>query len=114
MNDVGTNAASTPSTGGSPYAHGSSQCDGTCALSWRCSLPTNAWTVTDVSRIDLVSQAYLRWRSSALKKAAELASDHGPGVPALAEALKLSAAQVRDLLGDVDDRPVLRLVGDRD
>lgn len=47
---------------------------------------------------------------SLLKKAAELASDHGVGVPVLAEILKLSAVQVRDLLGEVDQRPVLRLV----
>ena len=46
-----------------------------------------------------------------LKKASELAADHGAGVPALAEALKLSPAQVRDLLGEADQRPVLRLVG---
>lgn len=49
-----------------------------------------------------------------LKKAAELAGDVGAGVPALAEALKLNAAQVRDLLGEVDQRPVLRLVRDVD
>lgn len=47
-----------------------------------------------------------------LKKAAELAADHGVGMPALAEVLKLSLAQVRDLLGETDQRPVLRLVGD--
>lgn len=46
-----------------------------------------------------------------LNKAAELAEGHGGGVPTLAEALKLSPAQVRDLLGEVDQRPVLRLVG---
>ena len=45
-----------------------------------------------------------------LKKAAELAGDHGAGLPALAEALKLSPAQVPDLLGDADQRPVLSLV----
>lgn len=49
-----------------------------------------------------------------LKKAAELAEDQGAGVPALAEALKLSAGQVRDLLGDADQRPVLRLVEGED
>ena len=48
---------------------------------------------------------------SLLKKAADLAGDNGAGVPALAEALKLSPVQVRDLLGDADERPVLRLVG---
>jgi Zn-dependent peptidase ImmA (M78 family)/transcriptional regulator with XRE-family HTH domain len=46
-----------------------------------------------------------------LRKAAELASDHGAPVSVLAEALKISAAQVRDLLGEADERPVLRLVG---
>jgi Zn-dependent peptidase ImmA (M78 family)/transcriptional regulator with XRE-family HTH domain len=45
-----------------------------------------------------------------LRKAAELAGDHGAPVPVLAEALKISAAQVRDLLGEADERPVLRLV----
>lgn len=47
-----------------------------------------------------------------LTKAAELAGDVGAGAPALAEAMKLSVAQVRDLLGEVDQRPVLRLVRD--
>ncbi|TWP33004.1 helix-turn-helix domain-containing protein [Leekyejoonella antrihumi] len=47
-----------------------------------------------------------------LTKAAELAADHGAGVPALAEALKLHPTQVRDLLGEIDQRPVLRLIGD--
>ncbi|MDF3341685.1 XRE family transcriptional regulator [Mycolicibacterium septicum] len=46
-----------------------------------------------------------------LRKAAELAGDHGAPLPVLAEALKISAAQVRDLLGEPDQRPVLRLVG---
>lgn len=46
-----------------------------------------------------------------LRKAEELASDHGAPVSALAEALKISAAQVRDLLGEADQRPMLRLVG---
>lgn len=45
-----------------------------------------------------------------LTKAAELAGNVGAGVPALADALKLSVHQVRDLLGEVDQRPVLRLV----
>lgn len=49
-----------------------------------------------------------------LKKAADLAGEHGSGVPALAEALKLSPAQVRDLLGETDQRPVLRLVANPD
>lgn len=51
---------------------------------------------------------------SLLKKAAELAGDYGTGVLALAEALKLSPAQVRDLLGDADQRPALHLVGSED
>jgi len=46
-----------------------------------------------------------------LRKAAELAGEHGSGVHALAEALKLNPAQVRDLLGETDQRPLLRLVG---
>jgi len=35
-------------------------------------------------------------------------------LPVLSQALKLSAAQVRDLLGDADRRPVLHLVGRED
>ena len=57
------------------------------------------------------TSAYPGEMPSLLRKAAELASDHGAGVPALAEALKLSPAQARDLLGEADERPVLRLVG---
>ncbi|MFJ2301055.1 ImmA/IrrE family metallo-endopeptidase [Oerskovia paurometabola] len=45
-----------------------------------------------------------------LKKAAELAGDVSSGVPALAEALRLDAGDVRELLGEVDRRPVLRLI----
>ncbi|MFS0735360.1 XRE family transcriptional regulator [Microbacterium sp. 1P10UB] len=45
-----------------------------------------------------------------LHKAAELAAAHGTKVPALAELLRLPAAQVRDLLGEADARPVLRLL----
>lgn len=45
-----------------------------------------------------------------LKKAADLAADHDVGVPALAEALKIGPRQLRDLLGEADQRPVLRLV----
>jgi len=47
-----------------------------------------------------------------LKKAAALSGDHGGGIPALAQALKISPRLVRDLLGEADQRPVLRLVGD--
>lgn len=45
-----------------------------------------------------------------LRKAAELATAHGTNVPALAEILRLPAPQVRDLLGEMDTRPVLRLL----
>lgn len=57
------------------------------------------------------TSAYPGEMPSLLKKAVDLAGEHGAGVPALAEALRLSAAQVRDLLGDADQRPALRLVG---
>ncbi|OLT38999.1 peptidase [Saccharomonospora sp. CUA-673] len=46
-----------------------------------------------------------------LKKAAELAAEHGAGTSILADSLKITPHQVRDLLGEVDQRPVLRLVG---
>lgn len=58
------------------------------------------------------TSAYAGEVPTLLMKAAELAAEHGAGVPALAEALKLSPSQVRDLLGEVDQRPVLRLVED--
>lgn len=45
-----------------------------------------------------------------LKKAAELAGDHGAPVPVLAEGLKISPALVRDLLGEADQRPALHLI----
>jgi Zn-dependent peptidase ImmA (M78 family)/transcriptional regulator with XRE-family HTH domain len=60
------------------------------------------------------TSAYPGETPTLLKKAAELAGDHGAGIPALAEALRLSAAQVRDLLGQEDQRPVLRLVNGED
>jgi Zn-dependent peptidase ImmA (M78 family)/DNA-binding XRE family transcriptional regulator len=60
------------------------------------------------------TSAYPGEMPSLLRKAADLAGDHGAGVPALADALKLSPAQVRDLLGDADQRPILRLVGGQD
>lgn len=59
------------------------------------------------------SSAYPGEVPTLLKKAAGLAGDHGAGVPALAEALRVSPEQVRDLLGETDQRPVLRLVGDQ-
>lgn len=49
-----------------------------------------------------------------LRKAADLASDHGAPVHVLSESLKISPAQVRDLLGEIDKRPQLRLVGKDD
>lgn len=58
------------------------------------------------------SSAYPGEVPTLLKKAAELAGDHGAGVSALAEALKISPGQIRDLLGEADQRPILRLVGD--
>lgn len=57
------------------------------------------------------TSAYPGELPSLLKKAADLAADHGVGVVALAETLRLRPAQVRDLLGDADQRPILRLVG---
>lgn len=57
------------------------------------------------------SSAYPGEVSTLLEKAAELAGDHGAPLPVLAESLKISPAQVRDLLGAADERPVLRLVG---
>ncbi|MEU4313936.1 ImmA/IrrE family metallo-endopeptidase [Nocardia sp. NPDC024068] len=57
------------------------------------------------------SSAYPGEVPTLLKKAAELAGNHGAGIPALAEALRISPGQVRDLLGEADQRPVLRLVG---
>ncbi|GFZ78067.1 XRE family transcriptional regulator [Nesterenkonia alkaliphila] len=58
------------------------------------------------------SSAYPGEVPTLLKKAVELAGEHGAGVPALAEVLKISPRQVRDLLGEPDPRPVLRLVTD--
>lgn len=56
------------------------------------------------------SSAYPGEVPTLLRKAAELAGDYGADVPALAEALKVSPRLVRDLIGDVDERPVLRIV----
>ncbi|AKE01171.1 hypothetical protein XU06_29955 (plasmid) [Rhodococcus erythropolis] len=60
------------------------------------------------------TNAYPGEMPSLLKKAARLAGDHGAGMPDLTEAIKLSANQIRNLLGDADQRPVLRLVGSED
>ncbi len=48
-----------------------------------------------------------------LNKAVELAADQGATIPTLAETLRLPPTQIRNLLGAVDDRPVLRIVGGR-
>jgi len=69
--------------------------------------------MTDDPAADPTS-AYRGEMPTLLKKAAELAGDHGTGVPALAQALRLSPAQVRDLLAEADQRPVLRLVNGED
>lgn len=47
-----------------------------------------------------------------LKKAADLAAEYGASTPSLAETLKINPHQVRDLLGEKDRRPALRLVDD--
>jgi Zn-dependent peptidase ImmA (M78 family)/transcriptional regulator with XRE-family HTH domain len=65
--------------------------------------------MTDDPAVDPTS-GYPGEMPTLLKKATELAGDHGTGVSALAEALRLSPAQVRDLLAEADRRPVLRLV----
>lgn len=57
------------------------------------------------------SSAYPGEVPTLLRKAAELADRHGASIPVLAEALKISPRQVRNLLGDVEERPVLRIVG---
>ena len=51
------------------------------------------------------TSAYPGETPSLLKKAVDLAGDHG-AASALAEALKVSPARVRDVLGDADQRPV--------
>jgi Zn-dependent peptidase ImmA (M78 family)/transcriptional regulator with XRE-family HTH domain len=58
------------------------------------------------------TSAYPGEMPTLLKKAADLSGDHGAGIPALAEALRVSPRHIRDLLGEADQRPVLRLVGD--
>ena len=60
------------------------------------------------------TSAYPGETPTLLRKAAELAAEQGATVPALAEILRLAPAEVRDLLGEPDQRPVLRLVGDED
>lgn len=57
------------------------------------------------------TSAYPGETPTLLKKAAELGADHGAGISTLAQILKIEPGQVRDLLGDKDHRPVLRLVG---
>src|SRR5699024_4363969 len=58
------------------------------------------------------TSAYRGEDPTLVKKAAELAAEDGAGAPALADVLKISPRLVRDLLGEPDQRPVLRLVGD--
>lgn len=58
------------------------------------------------------TSAYPGEMPTLLKRAAELAADHGAAVSTLAEALKVSPGLVRDLLGESDQRPALRLVSD--
>lgn len=58
------------------------------------------------------SSAYPGEVPTLLNKAAELAADHGANVSTLAENLKISTKQVRDLLGHVDQRPLLHIVTD--
>lgn len=47
-----------------------------------------------------------------LKKAVELAADYGAPISTLADLLKISPPQLRDLLGEQDTRPALRIVPD--
>lgn len=54
--------------------------------------------------------AYPSEMPTLLKKAAEIAADLGAGVPVLAEHLKIAPRQVRELLGESDQRPRLRLL----
>lgn len=56
------------------------------------------------------SSAYPGEVPTLLKKAAELAGEYGTNVSVLAETLKVSSRQIRDLIGDVEERPVLQLV----
>lgn len=56
------------------------------------------------------TRAYRGEVPTLLTKAVDLASDYGAGAVALAETLKVSPQEVRDLLGNDDQRPVLRLV----
>ncbi|WP_300679569.1 ImmA/IrrE family metallo-endopeptidase [Nocardioides sp.] len=56
------------------------------------------------------TSAYPGETPSLLKRAAELAGEHGTTIPAISEAVRLNPSMVRGLLGDADHRPVLRLV----
>ncbi len=56
------------------------------------------------------TRAYAGETPKLLKRAADLAAAAGGTIPVLAEALKLSPAQVRSLLGEEDSRPLLRVV----
>lgn len=67
--------------------------------------------MTDDPSADPTS-AYPGEVATLLRKGVELAGQHGAGVPVLAEILKISPGQLRDLLGEEDQRPALRLVKD--
>jgi Zn-dependent peptidase ImmA (M78 family) len=58
------------------------------------------------------ASAYPGETPTLLKKAADLAADHGGRTPVIADAMKMSTSRMRDLLGEEDKRPVLRLVDD--
>jgi len=60
------------------------------------------------------TRAYPGEMPSLLKQAVALADEVGTGIPVLADQLKVHPAQIRNLLGDDDPRPTLRLVRDPD
>lgn len=66
-------------------------------------------TMLDDPAADPIS-AYPGEVPTLLKRAADLAGDHGADIPTLAETLKIHPKQVRNLLGEADQRPILRLV----
>ncbi|MFE5291839.1 XRE family transcriptional regulator [Isoptericola sp. NPDC056618] len=65
--------------------------------------------MTDDPKADPTS-AYPGEMQSLISKANQLSEDVGGGAPAVADALRLFVPEVRDLLGVVDQRPVLRLI----
>jgi len=66
-------------------------------------------TVLDDPAADPTS-AYRGEVPTLLTKAAALAAQHGADMTVLAETLKISPRRIRDLLGEIDQRPALRLV----